>query len=75
MPTVVHDLLLLGPEETIDPRTVRADLDFAAKSSGTARAVDVEGNLEEPRGTNPILRKMARGIIANQRFEIAMLTS
>jgi uncharacterized protein (DUF305 family) len=29
--------------------------------------------LDDPRGTNPILRKMARGIIANQRFEIALL--
>jgi uncharacterized protein (DUF305 family) len=29
--------------------------------------------LDDPRGTNPILRKLARAIIANQRFEIAVL--
>jgi hypothetical protein len=28
---------------------------------------------EDPRGTNPILRKLAHAIIANQRFEIALL--
>jgi uncharacterized protein (DUF305 family) len=75
LPTVVHDLALVGPEETLDPRTIRADLDYAA---GMQRhhegAVTMSRDyLDDPRGTNPILRKMARGIIANQRFEIAML--
>jgi uncharacterized protein (DUF305 family) len=75
VPTVVHDILMLGPEETVDPRTIRADLDYAA---GMQRhhegAVTMSRDyLDDPRGTNPILRKMARGIIANQRFEIAML--
>jgi uncharacterized protein (DUF305 family) len=75
VPTVVHDLLLLGPEETIDPRSIRADLDFAAQMQRHHEgAVTMSREyLEDPRGTNPILRKMARGIIANQRFEIAML--
>jgi uncharacterized protein (DUF305 family) len=29
--------------------------------------------LDDPRGTNPILRELAHAIIANQRFEIAVL--
>jgi uncharacterized protein (DUF305 family) len=75
VPTVVHDVVLLGPAETVDPRTIHADLDFAA---GMQRhhegAVTMSRDyLDDPQGTNPILRKMARGIIANQRFEIAML--
>ena len=75
VPAVVHDMLLLGPEETIDPRTIRADLDFAAQMQRHHEgAVTMSREyLEDPRGTTPILRKMARGIIANQRFEIAML--
>jgi uncharacterized protein (DUF305 family) len=75
VPTVVHDLALVGPEETVDPRTIRADLDYA---TGMQRhhegALTMSRNyLDDPRGTNPLLRKMARGIIANQRFEIAVL--
>jgi uncharacterized protein (DUF305 family) len=75
VPTVVHDLLVVGPEETVDPRTIRADLDYAA---GMQRhhegAVTMSRDyLDDPRGTNPVLRKMAHGIIANQRFEIAVL--
>jgi uncharacterized protein (DUF305 family) len=75
VPTVVHDMLMLWPEETVDPRIIRADLDYAV---GMQRhhegAVTMSRDyLEGPRGTNPILRKMANGIIANQRFEIAVL--
>ena len=75
VPTVVHDLVMVGPEEAIDPETIRADLDFAAdmKRHHEGAVTMSRAYLEDPRGTNPILRKMARGIIANQRFEIAML--
>jgi uncharacterized protein (DUF305 family) len=75
VPTVVHDMLILGPEETLDPRTIRADLDYAAgMQQHHEGAVTMSSDyLEDPQGTNPVLRKMARGIIANQRFEIALL--
>jgi len=75
VPTVVHDMLLVGPEEAIDPGIIRADLDFTAgMTQHHEGAVTMSrAYLDDPRGTNPILRKMARGIIANQRFEIAML--
>jgi uncharacterized protein (DUF305 family) len=75
VPIVVHDVLLLGPEQQVDPATIRADLDFAAQMQRHHQgAVTMSREyLEDPRGTNPILRKMGRGIIANQRFEIAML--
>jgi uncharacterized protein (DUF305 family) len=75
VPTVVHDLLMVGPEETVDPRTARADLDYTAGMKGHhGGAVTMSRDyLDDPRGTNPILRKMAHGIIANQRFEIAVL--
>lgn len=75
VPTMVHDMLVLGPEEAIDPGTVRADLEYAAgmKQHHEGAVTMSTAYLDDPRGTNPILRKMARGIIANQRFEIAML--
>jgi uncharacterized protein (DUF305 family) len=75
VPIVVHDILLLGPEEPIDPATIRADLDYAAQMQRHHKgAVTMSRDyLADPRGANPILRKMARGIIANQRFEIAEL--
>ena len=55
VPTVVHDMLLLGPEETIDPRTVRADLDFAAQMQRHHEgAVTMSREyLEDPRGNEP----------------------
>jgi uncharacterized protein (DUF305 family) len=75
VPTVVHDMMLLGPEEAVDPGLVRADLEYAAgmKQHHQGAVTMSRAYLEDPLGTNPILRKMARGIIANQRFEIAML--
>jgi uncharacterized protein (DUF305 family) len=75
VPTVVHDLALVGPEETVDPRTIRADLDYAAgmQRHHEGALTMSRDYLDDPRGTNPVLRKMARGIIANQRFEIAVL--
>jgi uncharacterized protein (DUF305 family) len=75
LPTVVHDLVIAGPEEAIDPGSIRADLDFAEQMQRHHEgAVTMSQDyLDDPRGTNPVVRKMARGIIANQRFEIAML--
>jgi len=75
VPTVVHDMVMLGPEETVDPRTIRADLDYAEQMQQHHEGAVTMSRayLDDPRGTNPIVRKMARGIIANQRFEIAML--
>jgi uncharacterized protein (DUF305 family) len=75
VPTVVHDLLILGPEEAVDPDTIRADLEYAAgmQQHHEGAVTMSRAYLEDPLGTNPILRKMARGIIANQRFEIAVL--
>jgi uncharacterized protein (DUF305 family) len=75
VPTVVHDLLLLGPGEPVDPATIRADLDYAAQMRRHHEgAVTMSRDyLEDPHGTNPVLRKLARAIIANQRFEIALL--
>ena len=74
VPTVVHDLALVGPEEPIDAR-VQADLDYAAgmKQHHEGALTMSRDYLADPLGANPVLRKMARGIIANQRFEIAML--
>jgi uncharacterized protein (DUF305 family) len=73
--TAVHDVLILGPGEPLDPATIRADLDYAAnmRRHHEGALTMSRDYLDDPRGTNPILRKMARGIIANQRFEIAML--
>jgi uncharacterized protein (DUF305 family) len=71
---------LTGPMPSYEFRTgsgegARADLAFAR---GMRRhhqgAVDMARiYLADARGTNPILRKLAAGIIQNQRFEIAML--
>jgi uncharacterized protein (DUF305 family) len=75
LPTVVHDMLILRPGEAVDPGIIRADLDYAAnmRQHHEGALTMSRAYLEDPRGTNPILRKMARGIIANQRFEIAVL--
>ena len=75
VPTVVHDLLLLEPGETIDPEVMRADLEYAAgmRQHHQGAVTMSQAYLEDPQGTNPVLRKMARGIIHNQRFEIALL--
>jgi uncharacterized protein (DUF305 family) len=75
VPVVAHEVFMLAPGETIDPRTVRADLDYTAEmkrhhEGAVTMSMDY---LEDPHGTNPILRELAHAIIANQRFEIALL--
>ena len=75
VPVVAHEVFMLAPGETIDFRTVRADLDYTAEMKRHHEgAVTMSMNyLDDPRVTNPILRKLAHAIIANQRFEIALL--
>ena len=62
VPTVVHDMLMLEPEQPFDPETIRADLDYAAdmKRHHEGAVTMARDYLEDPRGANPILRKMAR---------------
>ena len=75
VPTVAHELFLLAPGDTIAPEPVRADLDYTAgmKRHHEGALTMSTAYLEDPRGTNPVLRKLAHAIIANQRFEIAVL--
>jgi uncharacterized protein (DUF305 family) len=75
VPVVAHEIALIPPGETMDARTIRADLDYTASMKRHhAGAVTMSTDyLEDPRGSNPILRKLAQAIIANQRFEIAVL--
>lgn len=56
-------------------RAMQADLTFARNMSQHHQgAVDMATYyLTDPRGTNPILRRLAQGIIRNQNFEIAVL--
>jgi uncharacterized protein (DUF305 family) len=75
VPVVAHEVFMLAPGETIDPRTIGADLDFTAEmkrhhEGAVTMSMDY---LEDPFGTNTILRKLAHAIITNQRFEIALL--
>jgi uncharacterized protein (DUF305 family) len=75
VPVVAHEIIMLAPGETVHPAIVRTDLDYAAgmKRHHEGAVTMSAGYLEDPRGTNPILRELAHAIIANQRFEIALL--
>jgi len=75
VPAVAHEVFMLAPREAIDPRIIDADLDFTAEMKRHHEgAVTMSTDyLEDPHGTNPILRELAHAIIANQRFEIAVL--
>jgi uncharacterized protein (DUF305 family) len=75
VPVVAYEVFMLAPGETIDSRIIRADLDYTAhmKRHHEGAVTMSTHYLEDPRGTNPILRKLAHAIIANQRFEIALL--
>jgi uncharacterized protein (DUF305 family) len=75
VPTVAHELFLLAPGDTIASEAVRADLEYTAsmKRHHEGAVTMSTDYLKDPRGTNPVLRKLARAIIANQRFEIAVL--
>jgi uncharacterized protein (DUF305 family) len=75
VPVVAYEIFVLAPGELLDPAIIRTDLDYtAAMKRHHEGAVTMSTDyLGDPRDTNPILRKMARAIIANQRFEIAVL--
>jgi uncharacterized protein (DUF305 family) len=75
VPVVAHEMFVLAPGDAIAPEAVRADLEYTAgmKRHHEGAITMSTAYLEDPRGTNPVLRKLARAIIANQRFEIAVL--
>ena len=75
VPVVAHEIVLLGPAEAVDPAVVRADLEYIAGMVPHHQGALTmsQDYLADPRGTNPLLRKLAHAIIYNQRFEIAML--
>jgi uncharacterized protein (DUF305 family) len=75
VPAFTYKVHLLRPGEGIDPELMRADLEYAemmARHHEGALTMS-EGYLADPRGANPIVRKLARAIIANQRFEMGVL--
>jgi uncharacterized protein (DUF305 family) len=75
VPAATYEVRLVRPGEGIDPELMRADLEYAemmARHHEGALTMS-EGYLAGPRGTNPIVRKLARAIIANQRFEMGVL--
>jgi uncharacterized protein (DUF305 family) len=75
VPAVAYEMFMLAPEETVDPAIIRADLEYTeGMRQHHEGAVTMSADyLEDPRGTNPILRELAHAIIANQRFEVAVL--
>ena len=75
VPVVAYEMLLLPRDRTLDPAIVRADLDYTAgmKRHHEGAVTMSTDYLADPAGINPVLRKMAHAIIANQRFEIAVL--
>jgi uncharacterized protein (DUF305 family) len=75
VPVVAHETFVLAPGESVDPAIIRTDLDYTTsmKHHHEGAVTMSTDYLGDPRGTNPILRKMARAIITNQRFEIAVL--
>jgi uncharacterized protein (DUF305 family) len=75
VPVVAHEIVLLGPGERLDPAIVRADVEYIAGMvpHHEGALTMSQDYLADPRGTNPLLRKLAHAIIYNQRFEIAML--
>jgi uncharacterized protein (DUF305 family) len=75
VPVVAYQTFTLEPGQTVDPAIVRADLEYVAGMVPHHEGALTMSNeyLDDPRGTNPILRELAHAIIANQRFEIALL--
>jgi uncharacterized protein (DUF305 family) len=75
VPVVAHEIAVLGPRDTVDPAVVRADFEYIAGMvpHHEGALTMSQDHLADPRGTNPLLRKLAHAIIYNQRFEIGML--
>lgn len=74
-PTVVHEVDVLFGDETVDRAAIEADRDYVSGMLMHHRGALSMSNdyLADPRGTNPVLRRLAQAIIANQRFEIGVL--
>lgn len=72
---LVRSYHVISADQPLDQRFAKADLDFVSKMGRHHQgAVDMaETYLADPRGRNPVLRRLAEGIISNQRFEIAAL--
>lgn len=72
---LVRDFHVVPKGQELDPRFAEADLTFVEQMARHHQgAVDMaETYLADPRGRNPVLRRLAGGIIANQRFEIDLL--
>jgi len=72
---VMYQVVPLGRGEGVDPALARTDLeyiDMMSRHHAGAQTMS-EDYLADPRGTNPVLRKLADAIITNQGFEIAVL--
>jgi uncharacterized protein (DUF305 family) len=72
VPVVVRDVFL---NEESARRAMQADIAFARNMARHHQgAVDMaKAYLHDPRGTNPVVQRLARAIIHNQAFEIAVL--
>lgn len=72
IPVVIRDVFL-SPDGA--RRAMETDLAFARNMSRHHQgAVDMaNAYLQDPRGTNPVVQRLARAIIRNQAFEIAVL--
>lgn len=75
VPVVAHEVFVLAPGETVGRGSIQADLDYTTGMTHHHEGAVTMSTvyLEDPRGTNPVLRKLAHAIIANQRFEIALM--
>lgn len=71
----MFEIVRLGVDGGPDPATVRADLDYVrGMREHHAGALSMsEEYLADPEARNPALRRLARSIIPNQAFEIALL--
>jgi uncharacterized protein (DUF305 family) len=72
VPVVVRDVFL---SQERAQRAAAADLAFARNMRRHHQGAVGMANayLEDPRGTNPVIRRLAHAIIRNQAFEIAVL--
>jgi uncharacterized protein (DUF305 family) len=75
VPIVVQDFFLVGNGRDGARRAMQADLTFARDMARHHQgAVEMaSAYLDDPRGTNPVIRHLARAIIHNQAFEMAVL--
>lgn len=75
IPIVVRDVFLVGNGRDGARRAMETDLRFAQDMARHHQgAVDMaRAYLDDPRGTNSVIRHLAQAIIHNQAFEIAVL--